>query len=115
MKNTKNTKNTNRLNLGYGFVVVLLAVCMLFLGIFIGSHRVAQVEAKEFVQNRQKFYTSITVEDGDTLWAIADEYMTEDFEDRDSFMNEVRQMNDLTGSIIRSGSTLLIPYYTDAY
>lgn len=107
-------KNTNRLHVGYGFVVTLLAICMLFLGVFIGSKKVAQVEAQTSLQNREKFYTSIVVKEGDTLWSLADEYMTRDYEDRDAFMDEVRQMNDLTGSVIHSGSTLLIPYYADA-
>lgn len=104
-------KSANRINFRYGFVVALLAICMLFLGVFIGSRRMAEVEAQGYYPERQKFYTSIEVEEGDTLWAIADEYMTEEYEDREAFMDEVREMNNLTGSIIRTGSTLLVPYY----
>ena len=107
-------RNANRLHVGYSFVLVLLAVCMLFLGVFIGSRRVAQVEAMGNTTDREKFYTSIIVEKGDTLWSIADEYMSDEYEDRDSFMDEVREMNHLTGSIIHVDSTLLIPYYADA-
>jgi len=107
-------KDVNRLQFGYGFLLILLAVCMLFLGVYIGSSKVAQVEAKSKEAARDKFYTTILVEEGDTLWAIADEYMTAEYEDRDSFMDEVRKMNHLTGSMIQSGSTLLIPYYADA-
>lgn len=107
-------KRVNRLQFGYGFLAALLAVCMLFLGVYIGSRQLSQVEAQENTEAREKYYTSIQVEDGDTLWNIAEEYMTEDFEDRDSFMNEVRQMNNLTGSIIRSGDILLIPYYAES-
>lgn len=106
-------RNVNRLQFGYGFVLVLLAICMLFLGVYIGSRRVAQVEAKGTETNRDKFYTTILVEEGDTLWAIADEYMTEEYESRDSFMEEVRKMNHLTGSIIHAGNTLLIPYFAN--
>lgn len=106
-------KNVNRLQFGYGFILVLLAVCMLFLGVYIGSSKVAQVEAKEKGTDREKFYTAILVEEGDTLWSIADEYMTSEYNSRDSFMNEVRQMNHLTGSIIHTDSTLLIPYYAE--
>lgn len=107
-------KNTNRLQVGYGFVVVLLAVCMLFLGVYIGSRKVAQVEAKGSAPEREKLYTTVLVEEGDTLWSLADEYMSFEYNDREEFMDEVRDMNHLTGSIIHSGSTLLIPYYADA-
>ena len=104
-------RSANRLPVGYGFVLVLLAVCMLFLGVYIGSRRVSQVEAKGNEIHREKYYTAITVEQGDTLWSIADEYMTSEYTDRDSFMDEVREMNHLTGSIIHADSTLLVPYY----
>ena len=106
-------RSANRLHVGYGFVLVILALCMLFLGVFIGSRRVAQVEAMSNTSDREKFYTSISVEKGDTLWSIADEYMTDGYEDRDNFMNEVREMNHLTGSLIHADSILLIPYYSD--
>ena len=69
-----------------------------------------KVEARDYTKG-QKYYTSIEVEAGDTLWTIADEYMTEEYASRDAFMNEVRQMNHITGSSIRSGSTILVPYY----
>ena len=106
-------RNVHRLQFGYGFVLILLAVCMLFLGIYIGSSRVANVEAKGADSAREKYYTAILIEEGDTLWSIAVEYMTYEYKDRDSYMDEVRKMNDLTGSIIKSGSTLLVPYYAD--
>ena len=106
-------RTANRLHVGYGFLLVLLAICMLFLGVYIGSSRVAQVEAKGNAPEREKLYTTILVEEGDTLWSIADEYMTFEY-DRDTFMDEVRDMNHLTGSIIHSGSNLLVPYYADA-
>lgn len=107
-------KNMSIINFRYGFLVILLAICMLFLGIYIGSHRMASVEAQKFVQDRQKRYTCIDVEEGDTLWKIAGEFMTEEYQNRDMLIEEIREMNHITGSMIRAGSTLLIPYYGES-
>lgn len=107
-------KRSNRIQIGYGFFLVLLATCMLFLGVFIGSHKLAEVEAKDNFTDREKYYTTLLVEEGDTLWDIADEYMTEEYEDKEAFIREVSAMNQLTGHIIRCGDTIIIPYYADA-
>ncbi|MDO4555360.1 MAG: LysM peptidoglycan-binding domain-containing protein [Lachnospiraceae bacterium] len=64
------------------------------------------------VDNLEKYYTSIVIEEGDTLWDIAGEYMTPGYEDREEYIKEVQKMNQMTGSTIRTGSKLLIPYYT---
>lgn len=107
-------KNSNIMRVRYGFIITLLALFMLFLGVYIGSRRMAQVEAQGYVQERQKFYTCIDIKEGDTLWSLAEEYMTEEYTDRESYMDEVREMNDLTGSMIQAGTTLLIPYYGES-
>lgn len=69
------------------------------------------MEAKDYGISRQKYYTSVDIEEGDTLWGIAEEYMTEEYEDRDAFIDEVCEMNHITGNMIRTGSTILVPYY----
>jgi hypothetical protein len=58
-----------------------------------------------------KYYTCIDIQDNDTLWNIADEYMTEEYKDRNSYINEVKFINDLTDDKLYSGATLIIPYY----
>jgi hypothetical protein len=59
-----------------------------------------------------KYYTCIDIQDNDTLWSIADEYITEEYEDRDAYISEVKFINDLTDDKIYSGATLIIPYYS---
>lgn len=98
-----------RVNRGI-LVAAVAAVFIFLLGFFMGANNMNQVEARDY-REAQKYYTSVEVEAGDTLWSIADEYMTAEYDSRDEFMNEVRQMNHITGSGIRCGSTILVPYY----
>lgn len=100
----------NRSNRGIIFVFAA-AVIIFLLGFFVGSKNMNEVKAKDNKAPTHKYYTEVEVEDGDTLWAIADEYMTTEYEDKEEFIDEVCQMNHITGSMIRSGNTILIPYY----
>ena len=53
-----------------------------------------------------KYYTCISVESGDSLWDIAQKYMT------DEYIDEVVSINNLNNdSSIVAGTNLVIPYY----
>lgn len=93
------------------FVVAAVAVVIFLLGFFIGSKNMSEVEARDYSANTEKYYTAVEVESGDTLWSIADEYMTAEYDDRDEYMSEVREMNNLTGSVIKAGTTIMVPYF----
>ncbi|MCI5649099.1 MAG: LysM peptidoglycan-binding domain-containing protein [Fusicatenibacter sp.] len=62
-----------------------------------------------------KYYTSIRVEHGDTLWDIAKEYRTEEYNSIQSYIEEVKTMNHLTSDKITDGMYLSIPYYSTEY
>lgn len=62
-----------------------------------------------------KYYTSIQVNSGDTLWEIAERYRTEEYKDIPSYIEEVKEINHLTSSHITDGMYLCIPYYTSEY
>lgn len=104
------SKATHRSNKGILFVITA-AILVFLLGFFLGSRNINEVEAKDYTADTVKYYTSVEIEDGDTLWEIADEYMSQEFEDKEAFIDEVCEMNHITGSMIRSGSTILVPYY----
>lgn len=64
-----------------------------------------------------KYYTSVTVESGMTLWGLADEYIDYNYyKDRDSYIAEVKNINHLDekGSLI-AGQRLVLPYYSNEY
>lgn len=101
---------TSRINHRGIFAVTVIAILIFLLGFFLGKNNMNEVEARDYRQS-QKYYTSIEIEKGDTLWSIAEEYMTEEYESRNDYIDEVRQMNHITGSEIQYGRTILVPYY----
>ena len=58
-----------------------------------------------------KYYKSITIEQGDSLWSIAEEYCTDAYEDTREYVDELKELNSLTSDIIHEGQHLLVAYY----
>lgn len=64
-----------------------------------------------------KYYTCITVEEGDTFWSIASQYIDPDYyEDLGSYIAEVENINHLDAcETLLAGQRLIVPYYSAEY
>lgn len=88
----------------------ILAVLIISLIIIFGSAMIT------FAKNENKpepikSYVSIQVQNGDTLWSIAESY-TESYDIKiNDYINEVKSMNSLSSDDIHTGSFLIIPTY----
>ena len=58
-----------------------------------------------------KYYTSVQIESGDTLWAIASEYITDDYTDMNEYIREVCSINHISEDEIHAGQYIVVPYY----
>ena len=94
---------------------ILLAVAVtLVLMIFVFSYHTLTSAASTNTDNvSYKYFTSIQVEAGDTLWSIAEEYADElHYSSNKEYINEVKMINKLRSDEIVSGQYLVIPYYS---
>ena len=55
--------------------------------------------------------TSVQIEEGDSLWSIAEEYYSEEFSSLKSFITEIKRMNGLASDTVYAGSYILVPQY----
>ena len=78
----------------------LVAVTFLLIFHFTPQNTQADSEPKA---PTYKYYTSIRVSSGDTLWDIAKEYRTEEYSDISSYIAEVREINHLSSNQITDG------------
>ncbi len=94
----------------------LLAVILGVLGmVLIFPLNIAEVNATESINvSSQKYFTSYVVEKNDTLWDIAEEYMSPEYDSIYEYIDEVMKSNHLKSTDIRYGQMLILPYYTDA-
>lgn len=90
---------------------VLASVCMIF--ICAVSYRSIRTSASSGF----KYYTSVTVENGETLWDIADEYVDYNYyKNKNSYITEVQGINHLDENCsISAGQILILPYYSSQY
>lgn len=59
-----------------------------------------------------KYYTCISIESGDSLWDIADIYITDEYSSKEEYIDEVVSINNLDdASSITAGCNLVVPYY----
>lgn len=62
-----------------------------------------------------KYYTSIQITAGDTLWSLAQKYDAPHSNSVKNYINEVKDMNGLTDDTLMNGQYLIIPYYSDFF
>ena len=92
--------------------VGILSLFMIFgLSAFYGSGLVSAHDNAKDDPVRCKYYKSIQIHSGDTLWNIAEEYMTEDYESVSEYITEVKKINKLSSDQIQGSQYLTVPYY----
>ena len=111
----RNNKIRRRREMRRNLLVTLLTI-MLVISlslIFFGFGTKAQSSDAEI---SYKYYKSITVQDGDTLWSYAEQYGDDShYDTHQDYIDEVIKMNALTDSEITSGQHIILPYYSSAF
>ncbi len=97
---------------------VISSACFIFAIAAICSINFFMINAKASSQQETpvyKYYTSVTVEAGETLWDIAGIYMSDEFSSVQKYIDEVKSINHLTNNKIYAGEELIVPYYSYEY
>ena len=92
-------------------VASLILMIFVMVGIFSLNSRAVGKDDQKF-----KYYTSIQLTYGDTLWSIADKYMDADYYDHFSYIAEVKSINHIHDeNSVTAGKYLIVPYYSTDY
>ncbi len=92
--------------------LVIMTVVILALGILVFSpKRTAASSVND--SERNKYFTCVYVDYGDTLWEIAGKYATPEYPDYYAYIDEVMQINHLANTNIKTGMKLCVPYYAE--
>ena len=96
------------------FGILVFSFCLLAaLSISLGVSVKAEGHADPDVS--YKYFKSIQVEAGDTLWSIAQEYCSEEYPSLNNYMKELVSMNHLDNEYIQAGQFITVPYYSNEY
>lgn len=97
-------------------IFLLGTVLLITLGsiIFGSSFSAAQDQSAE-QEVEYKYYKSIEIKKGDSLWSIAQEYKADDYESTREYIEELKELNNLTSDTIHQGQYLMVVYYDKEY
>ena len=111
-KNTRRRHGKRQKNLA----IFISSLCLaLAIAIFFGSF-LSEAEAKEPEVTYYKYYTNVEIQPGDTIWDLAEDYMDVNYESREDYISEVKELNSLSDTdAIISGQYLILPYYSTEY
>lgn len=92
------------------FALCMIALTAIICGVLFIHSNTDTVKAKN---NNKKYFTHILIEEGDTIWNIAEQYMTAEYTSTQAYVYEVEQMNHISADDITEGCYLMIPYYDE--
>lgn len=96
-------------------VGLVFAVTFLFITLFFGFFYRNVFAKEDRTTEYYKYYTSIEIQSGDTLWSIACEYADENFTTVPDYIDELKFMNHMSSDQITEGHYLTVAYYSDIY
>ena len=93
-------------------LLATVIILLVSIGILLGSSMNALAGSEADIASYNKYYTSVRVEAGDTLWNMADEYI-EGFQiSKSDYIAEVCELNGISGDDIKIGDYIVMPYYS---
>lgn len=109
-KNMKKRRYARIKRLMITFFVMVIGVCT----ILFGSAFVSPDTAGSGDISR-KHYKSIVVNAGDSMWSIADTYLTEEYSSKKEYIKEVMEVNQMESTTLYADQKLIVPYYEHDY
>lgn len=91
-------------------ILLALLFIMVISGTF-GANLMQVMAVEEDNTQYNKYYTCIRLEEGDTLWTIAERYGANSGKSREDYVRELRSMNSLLDDTIHVGNYLTVSYY----
>ena len=105
----KRNKRYSRIKIKFAVAIGLIfAVSMIFFSVLVSA------KSNEPKKPAYKYYTSVQINKGDTLWDIAKEYC-DDASQMKEYVKELKSINHLSNDEIHAGNYLTIVYYSDIY
>lgn len=96
--------------LGLTAVILIAAGCIIFGSFLASAQNSRAAEPVNF-----KYYKSIVIQPGDTLWELAEEYMTDDFDSIPEYLDALMTVNHLNDDNIQEGQNLIVAYNSTEY
>lgn len=105
-------KITEALNRMMNRKIVIAMICIM-IALFCSILFLTATVTAKLPPERERLTVSVLIEEGDSLWAIAEEYFTDEYSSIPEYIEVIKTCNRLSSDLIHEGSYLIIPYYSD--
>lgn len=95
-------------------IYILMAVVMVT-GISVMAGFKANAQDQKIPEGIYKYYKTIEIKEGDTLWSIANQYADSSYISKQDYISEIKKMNSISDDVIHSGNYLTISYYSEEF
>ncbi len=97
------------------FLTIAISILM-FVIIFFTSSLMSDAQSDNY-EPTFKYYKTITVHAGDTIWDIANSnYSSDHYNDISDYISEIQSINNISdNNIVNAGESLILPYYSTEY
>lgn len=92
------------------FFAVTLMICSILFGSSIFNVMAEEPESAQIY----RYYKSLEIQDGESLWSIATRYNTHDQMTIKSYIKELKAMNGLKQDTIHAGQHLTVLYFSES-
>lgn len=99
----------NHKNLAVSYGILMVPVIAAFILVMSFSNIVTASDDKQPTGN--KYFKAVEIEEGDTLWSIAKQNITGEWDSVEEYVKEIRTLNGLATDNIHIGNYISIPYY----
>ena len=106
IRKTSRIRRQKRRRVQFFALMILTAVASFVIGI--GR---LETEAYHNTSDLKKYYTSVQLQDGDTLWSLARKYNVNTNISHHDYIDEIRRMNQMEGTTVHRGHFLTVFYY----
>lgn len=94
------------------YYIVLMTICLAIAVVVTCGSFISVAKNRIDDKSIYKYYTSIQIQSGDTLWELANDYISSEYTSINDYVNEVKKLNSLETDRIHEGQYLTVPYYS---
>lgn len=94
-------------------LLIILMMAAAFTFGFFGQNLLSAQAQEEDIPELNRYFTSIQIQDGDSLWDIAGRYSEGSGYSRREYVEELKRMNGLRHDRIHSGEYLTVVYFAE--
>ena len=96
--------------------LVFIITILVILGVFLGTTLMTGAQSNEYTPEF-KYYTTVTVHEGDTITKLAKEYYSDNhYDSMNNYINEICTLNRIGDKDkVRAGESIIMPYYSTEF